>query len=137
MASLSARSWPMSKKAKVAESLIFCPVSPSRRDNREHKPQPIGQLAGRHATHEADRNGETTSFSLKCACSKLKTQNVQYSPGDYVTQLCPDDFKQPIKQQVCDMVSDPDFRDEPRFRPDLNRLFFCDTVHLSSRLLKL
>ena len=119
--------------------ILFCPLSPSRPVNREHKPQPIGQLAGRHATHEADRNGEMASFSVKRARSKLKTHagEAQYSPGDYVTHLCPDDFKQPLKQQVCDMVSDTDFRNEPRLRPDLNRSFFSDTVYSPSRLSKL
>ena len=119
------------KKPKVSVNFILSsPISPSRRVKREHKPQLIGQLAGRHATHEADRNGEMTSFSLKRACSKLKTLagEAQYSPGDNVTQLCPEDFKQALKQQVCDVVSDPDFGDEPRLRPDFNRLFFCDPV---------
>ena len=56
---------PPKKKPKAAVNFILsCPLSPSRRVNREHKSRPIGQLAGRLATHEADGNGEMTSFSL-------------------------------------------------------------------------
>ena len=81
-----------------------------------------------------------TSFSLK----RMYTQNSKRTQerrntalGDYITQLCPEDFKQPVKQQVCDMVSDPDFRDESRIRPDFNRSFFCDPVYMPSMALKI
>ena len=48
------------------------------------------------------------SFPIKHLGSRLKTHSryFQWSPGDYATLKCSHDFKQPLKQQFCDMISD-------------------------------
>ena len=97
-----------------------------------------GGLAGRHASHQADRRGEMNSFLLKHSGSRLKTQPgyFQWSPGDYATLSCSHDFKQPLKQIFCNMVSDPDLRDVRRLRPNLNWYFHCDPPYLPTKHLK-
>ena len=100
--------------------------------------QLIGRLAGRHASHQADRQGEMTSFPLKHLGSRRKThsKDFQWSSSDYATLSCSHDFKHPLKQKFCDMFSDPDLLDDRRLRPDLNRHFLCDTLPMSTRHLK-
>ena len=39
-------------------------------------------------------------------------------------------FKELLKQQGHDAVSDPDFRDDRRVRLELNQSMFCDTLYV-------
>ena len=100
--------------------------------------QSFGGLTGRHASDEADRRGEITSFLLKHLSCRLTTHSgyFQWSPDDYGTLSCSHDFKQLLKQKFCDMVSDPDLRDDRKLRPDLNRISSVTPCKVPTRHLK-
>ena len=57
----------------------------------------------------------------------MHARDVEWNPGSYYGSVV---FKELLKQQSHDAVSDPDFRDDRRVRQELNQSMFCYTLYV-------